>query len=734
MKRSLNETRSFRNIMIGAMALACAAILAAICLSAAPNQAAAATQGSLTTAAATQKYVSVNKGVYLITNSSKCLDVQGGSKSSGAPTQLYTGNFTPAQRWRIESVGGGFYRIVEVESGKVLDVSGGRAANSTRVQQWDWNGTKAQKWRFAKDRFGNYTIVSALSPKLVLDVRGGSTADGAPVQIYTANGTRAQSWKLEAVTPAIANGYYTFSNGGSGKVLDVSGASLADGANIQQYVANSTMAQTFRVQFDANTGYYTIRCTASGKAVDVCGASAANGANVWQYNPNGTRAQLWHIVKAKDGTLSIRSSLNGLALAVRGGSGANGANVQMAFASSAKAQKWSARAKTNWIPNATYTVMSAKNRARVLDITGASQASGANVQLYVANGTGAQVFKIAHAGSGAYTIQNMNSGLYADAAQTKAGANVAQTKTKELWVPELEDNGIVFRLKGNTKVALEAQGGSMANGANVRVASYAGAPSQKWLLAQAAMPSAITYDNLTITLEQMVVWNWYGNPYSATYFGSMDKLRSSLNPSSYSDLEFVDLRKPTGTTAAQLDAYISTYGSNGKLAGLGKVFYDAAKKYSLNQDYLLAHAILESGWGKSELASGYRYAGGYIDGKYYPAGTYYNFFGIGAYDTSPLSGGRKLAIINGWNSPAKAVSGAAEWIARNYIHRSGTPQYTLYAMKWDYLSSNVTKSYGWHQYATGATWTNVIAKLMGEIYGRTGTGKSLTYIIPRYKQ
>ena len=86
-----------------------------------------------------------------------------------------------------------------------------------------------------------------------------------------------------------------------------------------------------------------------------------------------------------------------------------------------------------------------------------------------------------------------------------------------------------------------------------------------------------------------------------------------------------------------------------------------------------------------------------------------------------------------WNTRKKAIYGAAKWIATNYTYRSYTPQYTLYGMKWDYLASNATNAYGWHQYATGASWANSIAGIMEDIYERTGTGSSLSYIVPSYR-
>ena len=121
-------------------------------------------------------------------------------------------------------------------------------------------------------------------------------------------------------------------------------------------------------------------------------------------------------------------------------------------------------------------------------------------------------------------------------------------------------------------------------------------------------------------------------------------------------------------SAAQLDAYIASTanGRTGTLAGNGEAFVNAARRYGVNEVYLLAHAILESGWGTSTLAKGYVYDGKtLVDGKTWPKGTYYNFYGIGAYDSSPLSGGRALAIKNGWDTPEKAIHGAARWIATN---------------------------------------------------------------------
>ena len=83
--------------------------------------------------------------------------------------------------------------------------------------------------------------------------------------------------------------------------------------------------------------------------------------------------------------------------------------------------------------------------------------------------------------------------------------------------------------------------------------------------------------------------------------------------------------------------------------------------------------------------------------------------------------------------PACGHHGFCQVIAENYVYRSVNPQYTLYGMKWDYKSSNSRWAYGWHQYATSAHWAQSIARIMDQLYARTGTGKSVNYIIPKYK-
>lgn len=252
---------------------------------------------------------------------------------------------------------------------------------------------------------------------------------------------------------------------------------------------------------------------------------------------------------------------------------------------------------------------------------------------------------------------------------------------------------------------------------------------------------AVSYDSLSVSVRDMASYQ-FSNPYYSRY--SLEDILDHIDPknvaaSSAENYQFVDLRSYSGMSANDINAFISSTetGRSGNLVGLGYLFVQASQKYKINEAYLVAHAVLESGWGTSQLAQGYYYDGKTpIRGNLYPAGTYYNYFGIGAVDSDALGAGRATAIANGWNSRAAAILGGAEWISRNYIHGAAAHEYdqaTLYAMKWDYLRSSDTHVRGWHQYATDVSWAEKIARLMKSAYSYASSLPAVSYLIPRYR-
>lgn len=147
---------------------------------------------------------------------------------------------------------------------------------------------------------GTYKLVSALNSNYVMDVNGASVYDGANVQLYEDNGSNAQKF----VFTRQSDGYYTISNVNSGKMLDCFGAGRTNGTNIQQYTSNSTAAQRWKVTNIGN-GYYTLTCKCNGLLADVSGGRSANWTNIQMHAANGSAAQKWKLVST-----SVSNSTN----------------------------------------------------------------------------------------------------------------------------------------------------------------------------------------------------------------------------------------------------------------------------------------------------------------------------------------------------------------------------------------------------------------------------------------
>jgi poly(3-hydroxybutyrate) depolymerase len=96
------------------------------------------------------------------------------------------------------------------------------------------------------------------------------------------------------------DGFYRLKARHSGKVLDVAGASAADGAAIQQWADHNGANQQFRLA-DSDAGHVRLVNRSSGKAVEVQGASTADGGNVVQYADWGGANQQWQMIKLSSG-------------------------------------------------------------------------------------------------------------------------------------------------------------------------------------------------------------------------------------------------------------------------------------------------------------------------------------------------------------------------------------------------------------------------------------------------
>jgi hypothetical protein len=221
------------------------------------------------------------------------------------------------------------------------------------------------------------------------------------------------------------------------RVLDITGGSKANRANVQLWSSNKSGAQRFKVTIDQD-GYYVVVNEQSGYALDVTGAAARQGTNVQQFTQNKTNAQRWVVKDNTDGSFTLISSLSAqLALDIWGAKDADGTNVQIHGTNKTPAQSFffipvnPQVASSSDTVDGVYTIVSALPGSPVLDIPGASDSSGARLQLYTANNTAAQMFDIRLQDDGFYLIRSMASGLALDV----SGASIVATAAVQQYAP-----------------------------------------------------------------------------------------------------------------------------------------------------------------------------------------------------------------------------------------------------------------------------------------------------------
>ncbi len=243
-------------------------------------------------------------GTYTIANahSGKVLDVAGASLDGGANILQWTDGGGDNQRWWVQDCGDGTYALKAKHSRGFLDVTDAIATDGQNIQQCWGNGHAAQRFIISKSYGlanalpqgdGIYVVKPSAACNLCLDIFGASRDNGANLQIWEANSSVAQRF----VFTMNADGSYRIANEASGLLLDVDGASRADSANVHQWGDEQALHRSWWLE-DLRDGSYAIKSVNSGRCLDIAGANLSSGTNVQQWRSNGTVAQSWIIERA----------------------------------------------------------------------------------------------------------------------------------------------------------------------------------------------------------------------------------------------------------------------------------------------------------------------------------------------------------------------------------------------------------------------------------------------------
>lgn len=156
----------------------------------------------------------------------------------------------------------------------------------------------------------------------------------------------------------------------------------------------------------------------------------------------------------------------------------------------------------------------------------------------------------------------------------------------------------------------------------------------------------------------------------------------------------LDLRTATSLSAQDIAAFINANDAMSPLKSLAPVYLQAQQQFGVNAAYLVAHSIIESTWGSSQIAHDKN-----------------NLFGYSAYDSSPYSSAATFP------SKAYAILYEAWFVRKYYLDSSGT---YFHGANLDGMNVD---------YATDPNWTEKIAAVMWNM-DPLSTSAASTSILP----
>jgi hypothetical protein len=175
------------------LALACAAVLTALALTALTTM----------TAKATTPFINA----WSNTNTGKCLGVLAANMTNGTPVVQWACDDSANQQWEIATPNvfpaNNFVTQIRdfQNTNKCLGVLASATGDGANLVIWDCNGSLDQQWDFqqvaapsVQFRFGCYTIANVNAFPKVLGILAASPADGAQAVIWDNLGHPDQVW------------------------------------------------------------------------------------------------------------------------------------------------------------------------------------------------------------------------------------------------------------------------------------------------------------------------------------------------------------------------------------------------------------------------------------------------------------------------------------------------------------------------------------------------------------
>ncbi|MFD2614096.1 RICIN domain-containing protein [Paenibacillus gansuensis] len=149
--------------------------------------------GTLSNGAGAPLAAGIESGsIYEVINQNSGLALHAASNGN---VELQADNNSDAQAWRINDMGGGNYKLINISANKALDNAGAGTVKETNIQVWEDNGHNAQRWVFSGVG-GGYYEVKNVHANLMMDAQGAGTTAGTNVWLWEDNNHPAQRWQF----------------------------------------------------------------------------------------------------------------------------------------------------------------------------------------------------------------------------------------------------------------------------------------------------------------------------------------------------------------------------------------------------------------------------------------------------------------------------------------------------------------------------------------------------------
>ena len=279
--------------------------------------------------------------------------------------------------------------------------------------------------------------------------------------------------------------------------------------NIELGDENSQSITTWNIYSDGNNYYIKSNDDTISLSIN---SAANNGTNVIT---NATSDLGWKLIQ--DGKYYyIKTSSNNYNIDVKAGSSSLGANIQLYIPNGTNAQKWRferVEKSQQVIDDGTYIIKAFNNNKNVIDLSGANTSNSSNIQIYENNYSWAQLWNVKY-DNGYYTIStylNNNKVFDIRGGALKNSSNIQlyqkNNSDAQKWIIEKNSDDTYSIVSYDGLWTLDIYGGSTKSGSNLNLYQRNGTKAQKFTFEKSIVESLETgYYNINSLLgENMVV-------------------------------------------------------------------------------------------------------------------------------------------------------------------------------------------------------------------------------------